>query len=162
MTDELASSPCGAAEADDSYMGYAGRDEVLAALNELLEAERAGTKVAVASIAAAAEDFAALMRQVRDDEAHWCEMLHRQIGRLGGTPSTATGAFQGKAMAIADPLERLAYLNRGQGWVVRKLEELLPRVRDDALHAELHAMLAGHRANIEVANAFQQRAGLAG
>ncbi|MDE2563964.1 MAG: hypothetical protein KGL48_17130 [Sphingomonadales bacterium] len=157
MTNEPSSPPCSAAGADDTYMGYAGHDELLAVLNELLEAERAGAKVALAGMKSAADGYAALMRQVRDDEAHWCDMLDRQIRRLGETPSSATGAFYGKAMAIADPLQRLAFLNRGQGWVVRKLSELLPRVRDDALHADLRAMADGHRAGIELATAFLMR-----
>jgi nitronate monooxygenase len=29
------------------------------------------------------------------------------------------GAFYGKAMAIADLSERVAFLNRGQGWVAK-------------------------------------------
>ena len=41
---------------------------------------------------------------------------------------------------IAKPLERLAFLNRGQAWVVRKLEKLLPRVCDDTLYADLKEM----------------------
>jgi len=154
MTNEPSSPPCDAAGADDTYMGFAGRDELLEALNELLESERAGAKVALAGIKAAAEGYAVLMRQIRDDEGQWCAMLDRQIRRLGGTPSAATGAFYGKAMGIADPLERLAFLNRGQGWVVRELDELLPKVRDDALHADLRAMATGHRMNIEVAADF--------
>jgi len=154
MTKEQFSSPRLTASTDDFYLGDGGREELVAALNELLEAERAGAKVALASTKAAGDDFASLMRQVRDDEAHWCAMLDRQIRRLGGTPSPVTGAFHAKALAIADPLERLAFLNRGQGWVVRKLDELLPRVRDDALRADLQAMADGHRANIAIAAAF--------
>jgi hypothetical protein len=42
---EPASPACLAHEADDTYMGYASRDEIAAFLNELLEAERAGTGV---------------------------------------------------------------------------------------------------------------------
>ena len=103
MTNQPSSPPCGAAEADDVYIGYAGRNELLLVLNELLEAERAGAKVALASTKAVADDYAALMRQVRDDEAHWCEMLDRQIRRLGGTrppwvrrsTSAATGIGMG-------------------------------------------------------------------
>ena len=59
-------------------------------------------------------------------------------------------------MAISDVAERLAFLNRGQGWVVRKLERLLPRVRDDALHADLAAMLESHRDNIELVTSRSQ------
>ena len=151
MSDPPASSPCSAASADDAYMGYAGRDELLAALNELLEAERAGAKVALHSRnAIPGERYATTIRQVRDDEARWCAMLSAEIRRLGGTPSEATGAFLAKAMAIADPRERMAFLIRGQGWVVRKLEALRPRVRDDQLHAALGEMLDNHRQNIDL------------
>src|SRR3546814_17595310 len=41
MTNELSSPICYGPQADDAYMGYAPRDEILAALTELLEAERA-------------------------------------------------------------------------------------------------------------------------
>ncbi|MFI4974984.1 MAG: DUF6306 domain-containing protein [Caulobacterales bacterium] len=61
-------------------------------------------------------------------------------------------------MAIPDFQDRLAITNRGQGWVVRKLQALLPRVRDDNLHALLKSMLDAHVANIASANeALQQR-----
>jgi hypothetical protein len=155
MSDKPASPPCYAAGADDAYMGYAPRDELLAALNELLEAERAGARVALASgKTAAGPEHAGLMHAVRDDEARWCAMLSRQIRRLDGKPSGKCGAFYGKAMAIADPFARLAFLNRGQAWVVRKLDALLPRVRDDALHADLKEMADCHRTNIALTDAF--------
>lgn len=155
MNDDRASPVCYGAEADDVYMGYAPRDEIVAALNELLEAERAGARVALASVGdAVSADHAAMMRLVRADEARWCAMLSRQIRRFGGTPSRKCGAFRGKAMAIANPIERLAFLNRGQAWVVRKLAELMRRVRDDALHADLRDMLESHRVNIDSAAAF--------
>jgi hypothetical protein len=137
----------------------AARDEIVAALNELLEAERAGARVALASSkGAAAAPYGALMETVRADEARWCAMLVRQLDRLGAEPSRATGAFYAKAMAIAAPLDRLAFLNRGQGWVVRRLENLIPRVRDDYLHRELGDMLAGHRVNIDTAADYLREA----
>ena len=52
MTDdrkEPTSPTCLAHEAADAYMGFATRDEIAAFLNELLEAERAGTGVALRS-----------------------------------------------------------------------------------------------------------------
>jgi hypothetical protein len=110
-------------------MGYADRIEIVGALNELLEAERAGARVASRSRQETLpEGYTALMQEVGRDEAHWCAMLTRQICRFDGMPSHATGAFFEKAMAISDPLERLVFLNRGQTWVVRKLEKLLPLV----------------------------------
>ena len=55
-------------------------------------------------------------------------------------------------MAIDALPERIAFLNRGQGWVVRKLKEMLPKVRDDALHRDLADMLRSHEINIERAS----------
>jgi len=155
MTRKPSSPVCYAAEADDIYMGYAGRDELLAGLNELLEAERAGTRVALASRRSRKiPGYSELMHSVLEDEAHWCAMLSKQIARFGVRPSRKTGAFAQKALAISDPLERLVFLNRGQAWVVRKLEQLLPRVRDDALHSDLKEMAERHRANIGLAESL--------
>ncbi len=155
MSDEPASPVCYAATADDAYMGFAPCEEVLAALNELLEAERAGARVAVHSRKAATDAaMLALINTVRDDEARWCAMLQQQILRLDGEPSQICGAFYGKAMAIDDAVARLAFLNRGQSWVVRKLVALLPRIRDDALHQALREMLLSHEFNISQTTAM--------
>jgi hypothetical protein len=146
---EPSSPACLAHEADDAYMGYATKDEIAAFLNELLEAERAGTGVALKSgNAAAGTKFADLLRDVHHDEARWCAMLLKQIKVLGVPASTKIGAFQEKAMAIEGLPDRIAFLNRGQGWVVRKLKEMMPKVRDDALHRDLAEMLQSHEVNI--------------
>jgi hypothetical protein len=79
-------------------------------------------------------------------------MLLKQLKALGAPASTKVGAFHDKAMAIEGLPERIAFLNRGQGWVVRKLKEMLPKVRDDALHCDLSDMLRSHEINIERAN----------
>lgn len=130
-------------------MDAIAREELLLALNELLEAERAGTKVTLQTGAELTDPaLKALLAVVQHDEAHWCAVLSKAIRHLGGTPSAATGAFHGKAMAIADVPARLAFLNRGQGWVVRRLQALLPRIGDASLRADLAAMLAGHEDNI--------------
>jgi len=75
-------------------------------------------------------------------------MLMRTIKTLDATPSSATGAFYGKAMAIADLDDRLKFLNRGQAWVVRKLQVLIPRITDPSARAELTGMLQAHHHNI--------------
>lgn len=160
MSNELSSSPCYGKDADDGYMGYAPRDELLPALNELLEAERAGARVALASKKTAQDSsISELMGIVHADEAHWCAMLTRHIRRLGGTPSRKTGAFHTKAMKIEDIVARTAFLNRGQSWVVRKLEVLIPRIRDDMLHADLRDMAERHRVNIGLAEEKLRAAG---
>lgn len=148
---QAASPACFAHEADDRYMGYAGREELLAALNELLEAERAGARVALRTVAQLASDadLKPLVTAIHRDEARWCGVLTRTIRRLQGIPSPNTGVFYDKAMAITEIPARLAFLNRGQAWVVRKLQALLPTIRDAALAADLAAMLAAHQRNIE-------------
>jgi hypothetical protein len=151
---KFSSPACAMAEADDAYMGYASKDELVAFLNELLEAERAGARVTLESAREAGSGpTAELLRAIQKDEAHWCALLLRHVQALGATPSPKTGAFHGKAMAIADINERILFVNRGQGWVVRKLREMLPRLSDDQLHAELSEMLRSHEANIALANA---------
>jgi hypothetical protein len=151
---ELASPACSADRADDVYMGFAARDELVAFLNELLEAERAGARVTLETAKAARDPaIAVLMTDIQHDEARWCAMLLHRIKELGGTASPRMGAFYEKAMAIESIPARLAFLNRGQGWVAKKLREMSPRVRDAALHADLKEMLESHVANIDRANA---------
>lgn len=152
-TAEGSSPACSMHDADDAYMGYMARDELIAFLNELLEAERAGARVTLESARAAGSGpIAQLMSDIQRDEARWCAMLARHLKALGVTPSARIGAFYEKAIAIADLSERITFLNRGQGWVVRKLREALPRIRDDYLHADLAEMLRSHEANILLAN----------
>jgi hypothetical protein len=132
-------------------MGYADAPELIVSLNQLLEAERAGARVAEESLAEARDDAERRkIAQVHHDEGHWCVMVAAEIRRLGGTPSDQTGSFHVKAMEIAGIDTRLVFLNRGQAWVVRKLDEMLPRVRDARLHQGLTAMRDGHVGNIEL------------
>jgi hypothetical protein len=150
---QFSSPACAMHEAEDAYMGYATPAELTGFLNELLEAERAGSRVTLESAREAGSGAVAdLMTAIQRDEARWCAMLLGHIERLGAEPTATTGAFYGKAMAIAVMSERIAFLNRGQGWVVKKLRGMLPKVRDDKLHADLEAMLEAHVANIALAD----------
>ncbi|MBK1611870.1 hypothetical protein CKO44_00100 [Rubrivivax gelatinosus] len=125
------------------------RKTLLDALNELLEAERAGARVAMETGRSIADPaLAALVDDIHKDEVRWCGMLMRTITSLGATPSSATGAFHGKAMAIADLDERLKFLNRGQAWVTRKIQALIPLVNDAQASASLTDMLQAHHQNI--------------
>ena len=145
---------------DSSEAGteFAGKNELVACLNELLEAERAGARVTLETARAATDPaIAELMQHIQHDEARWCAMLLRRIRGLDGVASPRMGAFYGKAMAIDDLAARIAFLNRGQGWVVRKLREIIPRVRDAALHEDLNHMLSSHIANITLANSADTR-----
>ena len=127
--------------------------ELIALLDELLEAERAGARVTLESARAAADaPTAALLMAIHRDEARWCAMLLQHIKAAGRTPSTKVGGFYGKAMAIADLGERIVFLNRGQGWVVRKLRDMLAHVKDESLRTDLTEMLRSHEGNIALAN----------
>lgn len=152
----FASPACAAREMDDAYMGFAPREELLAALNELLEAERAGARVALQTIAQARSSvLQELLHRIHRDEARWCGALTGAVLALGGKPSGQTGAFHEKAMAIPDLPQRLVFLNKGQAWVVRKLVALLPRVRAEEIHHDLSAMLAAHEESIRRVEAIE-------
>jgi hypothetical protein len=73
-----ASSPaCSMHEADDAYMGYVVKDELIAFLSELLEAERAVAEAWVTLESARVADggpIAELMRFIQRDEERWCAM----------------------------------------------------------------------------------------
>lgn len=145
------SSPaCAMGEADDVYMGYAGRDEILIALNALLEASRAGARGALATEPQAPTGpTLAMLQAVLAAETEACAMLLGHIRTLGGVPSPRIGAAYGKAMALLDVSERIAFLNRERGQVVCALRKLLPRVRDLALHGDLKRLLATQEARLE-------------
>ena len=145
----FASPPCLMHEVDPAYFGALPVNELIGLLNALLEAERAGVRVTAAYGAEIADPAARdALREVGIDEARFCAMLTRHVERLGGAPSKATGAFAGKAVAVAGDAARLDFLNRGQGWVVKRLKEMLPRIADAALHADLADMLDVHERNI--------------
>jgi nitronate monooxygenase len=158
---EPSSPVCYAGQANGPYMGYLDASELEIELNTLLEAERAGARVA-ARIATDADDpgLKALARTIHADEVKWCRALYHALIDLRAEPSRQVGGFYASAMAIPGVEARLAFVNRGQGWVVRKLRTLLPRIRDDALHAMLREMLETHETNIDSANAaLERRAG---
>ncbi|KWE86456.1 2-nitropropane dioxygenase [Burkholderia ubonensis] len=127
----------------------AQRDALLAVLDELLEAERAGARVASETAAEIHDpELHRLVAGIRLDEAHWCSVLVDAIRSLNATPTRKTGAFYEKAMAIDDLAERMAFLNRGQRWVVRKLQALLPTLDNPEIHHALTLMLVSHEKNI--------------
>ena len=124
-------------------------EELVAFFNELLEAERAGAKVLSVMVAEGeAPGGRSLLREIAHDEARYCALLTRLIDAQGGVPSTATGSFRDKVLACDSLIERLELLNRGQSWVVRKLEQALPQISDIAISTELAEMRDTHRANV--------------
>jgi nitronate monooxygenase len=71
------------------------RTALLAALDELPEAERSGAHVASETAAEVNDDpeLHRLIAHIRQDEAPWCSVLVDAIRTLGGTPTRATGSL---------------------------------------------------------------------
>ena len=119
-------------------------------LNQLGEAERAGGRILhELTDQAHSLELREMLKKVGHDEGYYAGELAAQLRRLGGTPSNKTGDFVEKVRAVPDFKGRLELLNRGQRWVIRKIEENLPTINDESLHAFLRVMADGHEVNID-------------
>jgi nitronate monooxygenase len=118
-------------------------------LNTLGEAERAGGRVLHELMELTTSlELRELLKKVGHDEGYYAGELGAHVRRLGGVPSNQTGDFVDKVRAITGFRAKLELLNRGQRWVIRKIDENLPAVGDESLHAFLVVMAKGHQVNI--------------
>jgi hypothetical protein len=118
-------------------------------LNTLGEAERAGGRVLhELTEMAKSPELRELLKKVGHDEGYYAGELSAHVRRLGGAPSNKTGDFVEKVRAVNDLRGKLELLNRGQRWVIRKIEEQLASLADADLHAFLDLMAKGHHVNI--------------
>lgn len=152
------SPPCYAAE----FPGYFGEGvalpdpAVIDGLNALLEAERAGAKV----LAILRDELDArspqrmLLERLQKDEGANAVRLYKTIRRLGGVASHDTGAFVQKTLAVDGLTARLVFLNKGQAWVVRKIDQVLPKLKDEAAREVLVEMRVSHLDNIAACEAL--------
>ncbi len=154
------SSPaCYAHEIAPDYFGETAAmpdAELVALLNTLLEAERAGARV-LAEFLNEYEPSSPAWKQlaaVQRDEAKNCAILLDLLQQVSGTPSAATGDFAGRALAVEGKVQRLQFLNRGQQWVARRIGEALPRIDRPAVRQALVAMRESHLFNIEQCEAL--------
>ena len=90
-----------------------------------------------------------LFEEVRDDEAWSCAGLARSIQTMGGTMSEKKGDFADKVMREPTLAARLTLLNRGQGWVVKRLDALLGEALPASVSGFLEEMKTRHVTNIE-------------
>ena len=119
-------------------------------LNELLEAERAGVEtLSRLCPEARSPEMLTLFEAVRSDEAWSCAGLARSIKTLGGVMSEKKGDFADKVASEPTLAARLQLLNRGQGWVVRRIDGLLGETLVESVSEFLEEMKARHMANIE-------------
>lgn len=146
---EPASSPCSIGEAGDIYGGYADRGELEQALITLLEAERAGAQVCSLSLKdTESTEWKKFLKGVHRDEVSSCNLIIDCLEHLGIEPNEEVGSFVEKCMAITHFRDRMKLLNKGQSWVVRKLDELLPRLQSEYLRDRLLRMKNDHVENI--------------
>ncbi len=118
-------------------------------LNTLGEAERAGGRVLhELTEMAKSPELRELLKKVGHDEGYYAGELSAHVRRLGCAPSNKTGDFVEKVRAVNDLRGKLELLNRGQRWVIRKIEEQLASLADADLHAFLDLMAKGHHVNI--------------
>lgn len=122
----VASSPCLLESLDPAWYGGLSRQELGALLGHLLTGERAR-----------------LARDGADPTADgYCSMLRRHWHRLDGSDLAASASPGSPAAAPeTEPPETEPSEGVLQS-LVRELRAALPRVFDDALHADLAAMLA--------------------
>jgi hypothetical protein len=118
-------------------------------LNELLEAERAGVETLSRLFSEArSPEMRKLFEEVRNDEAWSCAGLARSIKTRGGTMSEKKGDFAEKVVREPTLGTRLRFLNRGQGWVVKRLDGLLGETLPASVSEFLAEMKTRHIANI--------------
>ncbi len=126
-------------------------DPLVAGLNAILEAERAGTRILTTLMVTASVPGAnALLAQVQRDQACNCAQLTRIVRRLGGAPSMAVGSLRDTVLALDRLEDRLELMNRGQAWIAQRLDRILPRIADAGIRAELGEIRDTHRANFAV------------
>jgi nitronate monooxygenase len=124
--------------------------ETVEFLNTLGEAERAGGRVLhELEQQASSLELKELLRKTAHDEGYWAGQIAGHVRRLGAEPSSAMGDFIDKVRALGDLKSKIELLNRGQRWVIRKIEEQLPSLADPHLKAFLVVMAKGHQLNIQ-------------
>lgn len=153
MTDKSDASATRAT--DPAHPDFLTVDETLDLLFALLHAERAGARVCTLSLRdAPSRQHRQLLRDIHRDEAKSCEGLISSLHALGAEPDKIVGDFVEKCLAIENFPARLQFLNRGQGWVARKITEALPHIRHQDVQRQLASMLEDHQRNISSVTAF--------
>jgi len=119
-------------------------------MQELLEAERAGVKC-LEVMADHASDMGKkeLFSLFRNDEGKFCAGLFGLLQARGAVPTKNVGAFADKVIALPTEAEQIALLIKGQGWVVRKIDEISPAEMNAGEKAFFTDMREVHVVNIE-------------
>ena len=113
----------------------------------MLEAERAGAKALVVFMEDHPRHGEAwkVLRAIQSDEAHNCALIGRLLEKERAPYSHATGEFYGKAVAVKDARERIAFLTKGLRWAMREFEQALPRIPDTQVRDLFQGMRERHQ-----------------
>jgi hypothetical protein len=122
------------------------KEGLISLLNQLLEAEKAGVETLAYLLESQLED--PLFAKVKGDEAWSCQGLIHSIQREGGKISVATGDFAEKVKALPTLSEQLILLNKGQSWVVKRIDKALTLPMAEETRRFLEEMKEKHQANI--------------
>jgi hypothetical protein len=89
------------------------------------------------------------MKQIQRGEADSYSRLRTCLERLGQVPNPRADAFYEKAIAIEKIDERLAFIDHGQRWVIKRIRESLPLCADPAIRHDLDVILRTHELHSE-------------
>jgi nitronate monooxygenase len=123
----------------------------------MLEAERAGAKTLVVFMDEHPRNGEAwkTLRAVQADEAHNCALIGKLLEKSATPYSHATGEFYDKAIAVKGRRQRIEYLVRGLRWAVKRFEESLPQLPEEARDA-FTRMRDSHLRSIAACEALAQ------
>ncbi len=127
-------------------------------LNGFLAAERAGAKALTEFMKAHKrnDEVWTVLRGVQADEAHNCALLGRVIEDCGGKPGHATGEFLDKALAVKGRRARIQFLIRGLRWMIKQVDDALPRIQHEEARRLLGVMRSSHQRSIAACEAVSR------
>lgn len=123
--------------------------ELIDQLNTILEAEKAGVETMAYLLEK--EPTNEIYQEVKNTEAWSCAGLIQSVKREGGKISTGKGDFAEKVKALSSRKEQIELLNRGQAWVVRRIDRALELPMHEETRSFLLEMKRKHEENIEKA-----------
>ncbi|RZL93403.1 MAG: nitronate monooxygenase [Variovorax sp.] len=142
---EVSSPVCYVAEMVREYLDLADEDAVLTALNDFLEAERAGLRVLLDTFALAGDQsLKAAAQALLPNTVKRCGALVSAIQDCHGRPSVLTGHAYQDAQKLPDFQERLKFIADSQVAWTKNLKGLLPRLPEGRLQNELREILILH------------------
>ncbi len=128
---------------------------MIARMQELLEAERAGVKcLQVMADQASPGEKKDFLTRLRNDEGRFCAGLYRLIQARGSVPDQKVGPFADKVLALEGETERLALLVKGQAWVVRRIDDVPAEQMTADERTFFAVMREAHVVNIEACRKY--------